>query len=126
MEQPKNQISFHRHFKSQYCASGKFISILFLDCGPSLYHVTNILLVIRPHSGHNFALFCNFQIRHRVGGVSLGSTWRVHYRDNTLPENLIASKRRKVDDNLAKIEGAHFFSVPLLGHERMLKLPGRT
>ena len=47
--------------------------------------------------------------------MSLRSTWRVHYKDTTLAENLIASKRRKVDDNLAKIEGVHFFFSAIIG-----------
>ena len=96
-------------------ATGEFICILFLDCDPPLYHIANILLTIRPHSGHNFAFFFNFQIRHRVGAVSHRSTWRVHYKDTTRAENLIASKRRKVDDNLAKIEAVHFFFSAITG-----------
>ena len=47
--------------------------------------------------------------------MSLRSAWRVHYKDTTLAENLIASKRRQVDDNLAKIEGVHFFFSAITG-----------
>ena len=90
-------------------------AFLLLDCDLLLYHIANILLIIRPHSSHNFALFCNFQIRHRVGAVSLRSTWRVHYKDTTLAENRIALKRRKVNDNLAKIEWVHFFFSAITG-----------
>ena len=47
--------------------------------------------------------------------MSLRSTWRVHYKDTTFAEKLIASKRRKVDDNLAKIEGVYFFFSAITG-----------
>ena len=44
---------FHRStvfFKSQYCATGEFICILFLDCDPSLYYIANILLIMKMMS----------------------------------------------------------------------------
>ena len=47
--------------------------------------------------------------------MSLRATWRVNYKDNDLAENLIASKRRNLDEKLAKTEGVHFFFSSVTG-----------
>ena len=57
--------------------------------------------------------------------MSLRATWRVNYRDNDLAENLIPSKRRNLDEKLAKIEGVHFFLVLSLVFVQMPRPPGK-
>ena len=47
--------------------------------------------------------------------MSLRATWRANYKDKDLAENLIASKRRNLDEKLAKIEGVHFFFSSITG-----------
>ena len=47
--------------------------------------------------------------------MSLRATWTVNYKDNDLTENLIASKRRNLDEKLAKIEGVHFVFSSITG-----------
>ena len=47
--------------------------------------------------------------------MSLRTTWRVNYKDNNLAENLIESKRRNLDEKLAKVEGVHFFFSSITG-----------
>ena len=51
--------------------------------------------------------------------MNLRATWRANYKDNDLAENLIASKRRNLDEKLAKIEGVHFFLVSSMELEQM-------
>ena len=40
---------------------------------------------------------------------SLLASWHVKYKQVELAENLTASKRSELDENLAKIPGVHFF-----------------
>ena len=47
--------------------------------------------------------------------MSLRATWRVNYKDKDLAENLIASKRRNLDEKMAKTEGVHFFFSSITG-----------
>ena len=44
--------------------------------------------------------------------MSLRAAWRVNYKDNDLADNVIASKRRNLDE---KIEGVHFFFSSITG-----------
>ena len=47
--------------------------------------------------------------------MSLRAIWRVNYKDKDSAENLIASKRRDLDEKLAKIKGVHFFFSSITG-----------
>ena len=55
------------------------------------------------------------QIANKAAVVSCRCIWRVRKKDNDLALNLRSSKRIKLDEALASLEGAHFFFSSITG-----------
>ena len=55
------------------------------------------------------------QVANKTAVVSCRCIWRVRKKDNDLALNLISSKRIKLDEALASLEGVHFFFSSITG-----------
>ena len=55
------------------------------------------------------------QVANKTAVVSCGCIWRVRKKDNDLALNLISSKRIKLGEALASLEGVHFFFSSITG-----------
>ena len=55
------------------------------------------------------------QVANKTAAVSCRCIWRVRKKDNDLASNLISSKRIKLGEALASLEGVHFFFSSITG-----------